>query len=44
VIGWRSTGRLHWGWFIAFAAAGLLLCMALPGWHLMRTNRYATVR
>jgi hypothetical protein len=30
------------GWFIAFAAAGLVLCMALPGWHLMRTNRYAT--
>jgi branched-chain amino acid transport system permease protein len=25
VIGWRSTGRLHWGWFIAFAAVLLLL-------------------
>ena len=51
--GWVAAGWIVTGlgmaatieavpWFIAFAAAGLVLCMALPGWHLMRTNRYAT--
>jgi urea transport system permease protein len=29
VIGWRSTGRLHWGWFIAFAAILLLLPLVI---------------
>jgi hypothetical protein len=29
-------------WYAAFGAFGLVFCMALPGWHLMRTNRYAT--
>jgi len=29
VIGWRSTGRLHWGWFIAFAAVLLLLPLVI---------------
>jgi len=29
VIGWRSTGRLHWGWFIAWAAILLLLPLVM---------------
>jgi len=29
-------------WYAAFGGFGLIVCMALPGWHLMRTNRYAT--
>lgn len=29
MIGWRSTGHLHWGWFIAFAAVLLLLPLVL---------------
>ena len=29
MIGWRSTGHLHWGWFIAFAAVLLLLPLVI---------------
>jgi branched-chain amino acid transport system permease protein len=29
VIGWRSTGSLHWGWFIAVTAVLLLLPLAI---------------
>ncbi len=29
MIGWRSTGHIHWGWFIAFAAVLLLLPLVI---------------
>jgi hypothetical protein len=29
------------GWFILFAGAGLWLCMALPGWAILRQTRAA---